>query len=158
VSVFSHGSRVATPASVRRNKTALAGPSAGHPGFASVPHGGGVRFAHSIKSWAPQAPHAWHHVSAPAQHVCYRWTSPQSSYSAPLWGMPQMLLARSPHANFVISRKPHRMKTCDKKKQTQKNVRWRVAPPTCSETMFDMFIHQEINVLGASINLMQSRW
>jgi hypothetical protein len=99
----SNNSSIRSTAS-RRNKTALAGPSAGHPVFASVPHGGeGVQFAHSIKSWALHAPHAWHYVSA--QHVCHLQTTPRSSHSAPLWYMPQMLLARSPQASFAISRK-----------------------------------------------------
>jgi hypothetical protein len=56
--------------------------------------------------------------------------------------------------------KPHRMKTCDKKEKTQKNVHTmqrRAAPPTCFKTMLNMFMHKEINVLGASNNFMQLR-
>jgi hypothetical protein len=88
------------------------------------PSRGGVRFAHSLKSWAPHAPHAWHHVSA--QHVCHLRTSPQSTLSAPSRCMPQLPLARSPckllHLQETAVTKPHRIKTCDKKEETQKNV------------------------------------
>jgi hypothetical protein len=72
---------VAAPASILQqaeaNKTASTDPSAGPPVFASVgPSRGGVRFAHSIKSWAT---HAWHHVSA--QHVCHLRPCPQTVLS-----------------------------------------------------------------------------
>jgi hypothetical protein len=122
----------------------------------------GGRSVCSIRSWASHAPHAWHHVSA--QHVCHLQTSPQSSLSAASRCMLQMPLAISIGKLLYLQEtavtKPHRIKTCDKKEETQKNVhtlQGQAAPPTCSKTMLDMFMHKEINFQGASNSVMQSR-
>jgi hypothetical protein len=106
----------------RRNKAASVGPSAGSLVFASVSHGGGVQFAHSIKSWAP---HAWHHVSA---HITCAIIEPvRSPLTVHHCGACRR--CSSPDLRRQASSSPENRsdqttpdKACDKKEETQKNV------------------------------------
>jgi hypothetical protein len=68
------------------------------------------------------------------------------------------------HLQETAVTKPHRIKTCDKKEETQTQTQKMYI--RCNDEMhrqhvprplLDMFMHKEINVLGASNSVMQSR-